>query len=365
MNVSRRSLIVAAGALAATRPLAALAGAHSGAAKPMLRLIANENPYGPSPAAREAAAAAVADGWKYAMRETGVLKKLIAEHEGVDTKNVIVTAGSMEALRVAAMAWGQHGGSVLAASLTFSFLQDYARTLGCRVDEVPLDGSMTHDLDAMASAVRDDTRLVYICNPNNPTGTLLDGAAVSAFIDEVSPHAPVLVDEAYLDLGDADFVAKHTAVKSVLAGQLVIVAKTFSKLHGMAGMRVGYAIASPQIIERFERLRVTSLNRPGVVAAAASLKDTEFLEFSRARVRECRAITTAVLDEIGRPYIPSDGNFVYFDTGAPARDFMGGMRREGVLTGMNYAPFPTWARVSMGKVEEMHAFADAARKYFA
>ncbi|MGI9341380.1 MAG: pyridoxal phosphate-dependent aminotransferase [Gammaproteobacteria bacterium] len=366
MKISRRSLIAAAGGLLGSSPLSALAGAHSSGsnAAPMLRLIANENPYGPSPMARAAATKAVEEGWKYALRETGMLKKLIAEREDVATKNVMVSAGSSESLRVAAMLFGRGGGRVVAATPTFSFMQTYARTIGCTVDEIPLDETMTHDLDAMASAMRDDTRLVYVCNPNNPTGTLLDGASVAEFIDDISPRAPVLVDEAYLDLGGAEFVAANSAVAKVREGKPVIVTRTFSKLHGMAGMRVGYAIAPPEIIEQLEQLRVTMLNRPGVAAAAASLQDTEFLTFSRARVRECVDITTAVLEELGRPYVPSYGNFVYFDTGGSARDFMGGMRRAGVMTGMNYAPFPSWARVSMGKVEDMRAFADAARRYF-
>ena len=364
MQISRRSVLTAAGGLLGAAPFIAIAGQHTRSDAPMLRLIANENPYGPSPAAREAANRAVVDGWKYALRETGELKKLIAEHEGVATKNVMISAGSMEALRVAAIAFGRNGGTIVAATPTFSFLQNYAKGLGCDVVDVPLDNSMTHDLGAMADAVGDATRLVYVCNPNNPTGTLLDGSAVSAFIDDVSPRAPVLVDEAYLDLGAAEFVAKHTAVASVQEDKPVIVTRTFSKLHGMAGMRVGYAIAPADIISRLEKLRITSMSRPGVAAAAASLQDDEFLTFSRARVRECLDITTGVLEELGRPYVPSYGNFVYFDTGGSAREFMGGMRRAGVLTGMNYSPYPSWARVSMGRVEEMRAFADAARAYF-
>jgi histidinol-phosphate aminotransferase len=362
LKLSRRSLMAVAGGLAA----AGLAGTRVAAqARPptgMLRLIANENPYGPSPAARAAADQAVAEGWKYAMRETRALKKLIAQHEGVATKNVMVTAGSAEALRVAALAFGQNGGRVIAATPTFAFVPAYARALGCEIDEIPLDASMVHDLNAMAKAVRDDTRLIYVCNPNNPTGTLVAGDKLAAFIDAVTPRAPVLVDEAYLDLWDD--IAAHTAVSSVRAGKPVIVTRTFSKLHGMAGMRVGYAIAPPKMIERLERLRVSMINRPGVLAATASLQDEEFLTFSRARIRECLQITGDVLAELGRPFVPSRGNFIYFDTGGSPREFMTAMGKARILTGISYAPYPTWARVSMGRVEDMRVFADAARRYF-
>ncbi len=364
MNLSRRSLILGTGGLLSVSA-APLLFAQSGRPQrgEMLRLIANENPYGPSPAAQAAANKAIAEGWKYAMRETGELKKLIAELEGVSTQNVIVTAGSSEALRISALAYGQQGGRVVAATPTFSFLPGYARSIGCEVDEVPLDADMKHDLDAMAAAVNKDTRLIYVCQPNNPTGTLLDGKDLRAFLDAVSSRAPVVVDEAYLDLWDD--MAEHTALTAVREEKPVIVTRTFSKLHGMAGLRVGYALARPDIIKRLDALRVTEMNLAGVMAATASLQDTEFLEFSRARIRECLKITTDVLDEVRRPYAPSRGNFVYFDTGGSPRDFMGGMRKAGILTGMSYSPYPTWARVSMGRVEDMHVLADAVRSYFA
>ena len=132
----------------------------------------------------------------------------------------------------------------------------------------------------------------------------------------------------------------------------------------MAGLRVGYAIAPPELIGRLEKLRVTAMSYPGVLAAAASIQDKEFLDFSRARIHECLELTAGVFEEIGRPYTPSRGNFIYFDTGGSPREFMGAMRKAGILTGMSYALYPTWARVSMGKVEDMRVFARAARDYF-
>jgi len=365
-GVSRRSFLgVAAGLLGAAAIDAPLAQSTSRRPAPgMLRLIANENPYGPAPDARLAAEKAVAEGWKYAVREVGALKKLVAAHEDVPKSHVMITAGSSEALRVAALAFGRDGGRVIAAAPTFPFLPNYAAALGCDIDEIPLNESMAHDLEAMAAALRADTRLVYVCNPNNPTGSLVAGPQLAEFIDAVAGQAPVVVDEAYLDLGGAAFVAKHSAVASVREGKPVIVTRTFSKLHGMAGLRVGYAIAPPEIIKQLEQLRVTQMSLPGVMAAAASIQDEDFIEFSRARIREGLEITTDVLEELGRPYVPTYGNFVYFDVGRPAREFMGAMSRAGILTGLSYAPYRHWARVSMGRVEEMRVFADAARDYF-
>ncbi len=367
MSVSRRSVLIAAGGAlsAGLTPLvlAQSAGGGPNSGSHMLRLIANENPYGPSPAARAAANKAVDEGWKYAVRETGELKKLIAAHEGVATGNIMVSAGSSEALRVAALLYGRHGGRMVAATPTFSFLPGYARTLGCEINEVPLDVAMKHDLDAMAAAVDVGTRLVYVCQPNNPTGTLLDGKELHAFIDDVSVRSPVVVDEAYLDLWDD--LPLHSAVSKVREGKQVIVTRTFSKLHGMAGLRVGYAIAPKEVIKQLEQLRVTQMSYTGVLAATASLQDKEFLDFSRARIRECLAITNGVLDELGLPHTETRGNFVYFDTGGSPREFMGAMRKAGILTGLSYKPYATWARVSMGRVEEMEILADAMRGYFA
>lgn len=358
-RVSRRDLLTAALAGAVPRPVWAADGARPAA---MRRLIANENPYGPGPAALAAATEAVGKGWRYAVREVGALKAAIAELEGVERSQVMVCAGSTEALRIGALALAGQGGRVVAARPTFAFLPDYSRKLGCEVAEVDLDAGMAHDLQAMAAAVNASTRLVYVCNPNNPTGTRLDAESLTAFIEAVSPRAPVLVDEAYMDL-DADW-SERTAVKDMLAGYPVIVTRTFSKLHGMAGFRVGYAVGPTELIKRLEALRVSMLSYPGTLAATASLGDAEFLAFSRARIREGREIAVATLGELGLTVVPSFGNFVFFNTGGSARAFAGGMRERGILTGMPSAAYPGWSRVSVGKVEDMQAFAAAARDYF-
>lgn len=358
--ISRRALLAGAVAgLAVQRSWAADAVARPPALR---RLIANENPYGPGPAAQAAAARAVRQGWRYTVREVGPLKAAIAELEGVQRSQVMVCAGSTEALRIGALALAGRGGRVVAARPTFPFLPDYARALGCEVSEVPLDAGMAHDLEAMAAAVNKSTRLVYVCNPNNPTGTRLDPEQLSAFMAAVSPRVPVFIDEAYMDLDPG--WPELTAVRDVRAGRQVIVTRTFSKLHGMAGLRVGYAIGPAALISKLEALRVSMMSYPGTLAATASLQDAEFLTLSQSRIAEGRGIVVAVLDELGRPYIPSHGNFVFFDTGGSPRAFAAGMRERGILTGRPAADYPTWSRVSVGRVEDMQAFAAAARDYF-
>lgn len=358
MSMSRRRLFATAGLLALPLGTARAAAPARGP----LRLIANENPHGPSPAARAAAGEGVARGWQYALREIQPLKRALARHHDLPPAAIMVSAGSAEALRVAVLAFARDGGDVVAARPTFAFLPEYARELGCRLVEVPLDASLCHDLDAMAAAIGERTRLVYICNPNNPSSTRLSGERLRAFVAAQSARVPVVVDEAYLDIDDP--AGEHSAIPRVRAGDRVVVTRTFSKLHGMAGLRIGYAIAPPPIIRRLESLRISQLNLPGVLAAQASLADRKFLDWSRRQLQIARRQTTAVLDELGLEHSEAHGNFVFFDTGAPARRFMRAMRERGILTGMPTPAMPTWARVSIGTVEQMQRFAAAARDYF-
>ncbi|MDH3510291.1 MAG: aminotransferase class I/II-fold pyridoxal phosphate-dependent enzyme [Gammaproteobacteria bacterium] len=367
ITLSRRNLLAQSGLLlgAATLSLRAQptgAQKRSRTASGIIRLIANENPYGPGPSAREALRAAIDQSWKYTFRQEGQLRELIAEREGVKPRNIMITAGSAEILRIAGLLYGRPGGEIVAAKPTFDVLPSYARALGCTLQEVALDAEMRHDLDAMKQRIAPSTRLIYICNPNNPTGTLVNGHKLREFVASISAQTPVLVDEAYLDLSDQ--WTEHTAVPRVIAADNVIVTRTFSKLHGMAGLRIGYAIAPPKIIKQLERFRMSILNLPGLRAATASYQDLDFQAFSREKIRAGMKITTDLLDELKLAYTRSWGNFILFDTGGSVREFSAAMRESGIMIGRSYAPYKSWVRVSMGTVEDMQAFAAAARKYF-
>lgn len=371
-QLSRRSLVLgstaAATALIATRsafsreaPAAAVAAAAPPAAP--ARLIANENPYGPATSARRAVTDALATAWQYPMGNEQPLKQLIAAREGLTPAHVMLADGSGEILRIAGLVYGLGGREVVAARPTFGFLQEYARQLGAAVTEVPLDEDLRHDLKGLAAAITAKTGLLYICNPNNPTGTLIPGAELRPFLQAAARRTTILVDEAYLDLWE-DWPA-HTATDRVRAGDPVIVTRTFSKLHGMAGLRVGYALAPPETIQRLEKHRMTLLGCAGVAAATASYQDLEFQDFSRARLQEGLAITTGALRDLKLRHVEQGrGNFVFFDTGGPLADFSAAMRRAGFLVGRPFPPYDTWCRVSMGTVEQMRGFAEALRGYF-
>lgn len=326
-----------------------------------VRLVANENPYGPSESAQRVMAESLKDGWMYATSEGRVLRKLIAEREGVGEDHVLITAGSGELLKMAGLSFGMSG-EIVAAKPTFSMLIAYAKETGATVHEVALDQSMRHDLAAMEARVTNNTSLVYVCNPNNPTGTVLNAAQLRSFIADVEPKATVFVDEAYVDLlDDSD---QNAMVDQVRAGKNVILARTFSKIHGMAGLRVGYAIARPDLIKRLRPLQMSFLNVMGIRAAIASYKDEGFQAFSKNKIKECLSVTESALDGIGLPYTPSVTNFVLFDTGGSVRDFAMAMRKKDILVGRSYTPYETWCRVSMGTVEQMAQFSDALHDYY-
>jgi histidinol-phosphate aminotransferase len=370
MNLTRRSLLGASPLIAASAAFGSLprlalaqpAAATAPAAAASLRLAGNENPYGPSERTRQAIRDTLPDAWKYAIVEEMQLRKLIAEREGLTPQHVMIGDGSTEILRIAALANGLDHGEVITAATTFSQVADYSRELKVPVQEVPLDAELRYDLAAIRGKFSPATRLVYICNPNNPTASRLTGAQLRDFVAKAPKEILVVVDEAYLDLSDD--VAEYTVLPRVLAGDNVIVTRTFSKLHGMAGLRIGYGLARPDIIARLEKLRITMLNIVSLKAAIASYQDTEFQAFSRARIQEGRTITVAMLDELGLRHTDSHANFVFFDTKRPFAEFSQAMRQQNIHIGRPFAPYTTWARVSMGTVEQMRTFAAAARAHF-
>ncbi len=365
LAIDRRTLFQSTGAVAGLTA-AGLAIGTSTQAKAStysgpVRLVANENPYGPSARAQDAMIKARADGWMYATSGSRELRTLIAAKEGVDTDNVLITAGSGELLKMAGLSFGMEG-EIVAARPTFSMLVGYVRNTGGTVHEVDLDENMVHDLVAMASRISDRTSLVYVCNPNNPTGTLVDADTLRSFINTVEPRATVFVDEAYVDLLDDP---RHNAmIDQVKAGKNVILARTFSKIHGMAGLRVGYAIARADLIKRLRPLQMSFLNVMGLQAAIASYQDDEFQTYSKTKIQECVALTQDAFERNGLPFTPSKANFVLFDTGGSVREFAAAMRKKNMMVGRSYAPYETWCRVSMGTVEQMAVFAEALTDYY-
>lgn len=331
-----------------------------------VNLAGNENPFGPSPDVVRAIFRAAPLSCRYPFREEYSLKEQLAQKEEVPVDHIVLGNGCDEILALAAAAFLRPGATVVAADPTYFQLTDYAEKLGATVRRVPhRAATMQHDLPAMAAAVDAHTRLVYVCNPDNPSGTSVSASEVTAFCREVAPRAPVVIDEVYLELND-DF-ASRTQVPLVRAGLPVIVTRSFSKMHGLAGHRIGYAITTPALAEALANYQMSSVNFLGVAAARAALLDPAFAEWSRRKICEGRARFCALLSELQLPFIPSEGNFVFHATGIPMRAYQERMKALGFLVGWPHAPapaYPEWCRISIGTDEEMARFAEAMRAEF-
>jgi histidinol-phosphate aminotransferase len=362
MTVSRRDLL-SASALLLAGPGAALRisakEAAAGAEQPLV-LCWNENPYGPSPAARLAVSHAIADGCRYPSdAEMEELTAAIAAREGVGADCIVTGTGSGELLRALGLLCARDAGEIIAAEPTYAELPDYARLRGATLKFVPLDAMLRHDLAAMSVAVSERTRAVYICNPNNPTGTALSAAAVRAFVTALPERVITIVDEAYMDFAVGGEVA--SVADLVQNNRRVVVLRTFSKIHGMAGLRFGYGITRPDLAAALAAACMTTPNIFAVRAARASLADKAFLADTRRRILASRTRITTELARLSLKYAEPQGNFVFFDTAMPLARFTSLMRARNILVGRLFPPFDSWCRITIGTEPEVGAFLDALR----
>lgn len=354
-KLSRRSLLRgAAVAVAGLSAWTAAAGTRLRLrpAEGLIRLRANENPYGPSDEALAAASRASAQGAYYPGPIEEDLLGLIAARHGLAMENVLLASGSNEALCAAAVAFGKSG-TLVVPGLTYTPHLRYATGLGVRTVDVPLREDMGIDLPAMERAAR-DAAMVYVCNPNNPTGMTVPGDVLRRFCRAVGPQAVVLVDEAYNELTDDPEAT--SMVDLVRAGENVIVTRTFSKIHGMAGMRIGYVMAPSRLAAVVRNQVMSWPNVVGIAAAIASYQDQAFVEFSRRKIIEGRGIVEDTFRRHGIEPLPSQANFVYADIGRDADRFAARMREAGVDIRDAYPPYSTWSRVSTGKLEDLEVF---------
>ncbi|MGB8327323.1 MAG: histidinol-phosphate transaminase [Steroidobacteraceae bacterium] len=357
-RLTRRDALVGAAALLAPVPANVLAATPSVAADTpeLIRLDGNENPYGPSPAARRAILASVGEAPRYADATITTLTNQLAAHEGVAASQIVIGTGSGELLKMAGLlALTTASGSELVASRpTYEELPVFAGKLGLKVLWVAPDADHRHDLGAMRAAITERTRLVYVCNPNNPTGTAVTREALEAFIRSVPADCSVVVDEAYMDFVAQPGVA--TVAGLVQDAPNLIVLRTFSKIHGLAGLRIGYAIVPAALAPRFAALSLTWPNSTGLAAAIASFNDHAFLKTTRVAIVGDRARVHARLDRLGLKRTNAQGNFVFFDTGGPLKRFQERMLAAGIKVGRHFDGYDTWARVTIGVHREVDRF---------
>jgi len=326
------------------------------------KLNANENPYGPSPMTQKAISESVNMGNRYGHYEAFKLIEMIAEKEGVTKEHIMLGPGSTDLLEKVALTSCYQGGNVVSGGFSYMSLINTAKAVGADWKSAPLTTDYAHDLNAMKGLVDSDTKLLYVCNPNNPTGSLTPAADLKAFCSEVSGKVPIFVDEAYLEfLPDFD---ANTMVPLIKEGKDVIVSRTFSKIHGMAGLRIGYIVAKPERIEQLsETVRGTmGLCVTSIIGAMASMKDKSFHDMTRSKTQEAREFTYETLDRMGIKYIPSHTSFIIFPIEMTGEQMIEKMYDQKVGIRVYNINNTHWHRVSMGKMDEMKLWADALTK---
>lgn len=327
------------------------------------RLFANENPFGPSEKAKKAIVDAMTLSYQYPFQYEDELIKKIAAKQGLKDEMIQLGAGSTSLLYAAAAYYSKAGGgNIVSGDPSYTNLMEVAEELGSKWIKVPLTKEYKLDLDAMEKAVTDSTRLVYICNPNNPTATSVDSNKLKEFCERVSKKTMVFIDEAYIDYLPG--TEAHSMVNLVKSGTNIIVARTFSKLHGFAGLRVGYMVAQPELIKAMELYCIgrSGLSATSIKAAIASYDDTEFLAGALQKTLTSKDFLYKTLKDEGYEYVPSDANFVLFPIKMEGNRFLGEMFKRGV--GVRHWKFndKDWCRVSIGTMDEMKAFADAFKE---
>ena len=370
--LSRRKLLFGGAALVGAAALDRMTGASSrlistASAEQLMptapiRMSSNENPYGPSQKAIEAMQAAFSQSNLYGGINNEILD-VLAKIEGVPAESITISAGSGELLHAGGVLASLDQGSIVAPYPTFASLVRAAEQMGSEIINVPVDDNMHIDLNAMYTAIRPDTKMVYLCNPNNPLPTVIEKQALEDFVRTVAKDRLVFIDEAYYEYVDnPEFSSMMHLVAEGLDN--VIIARTASKIHGFAGLRIGFGFAHPDLIGRINKVKTGSISILSQHAALVAYQDMEFQNFSRAKNKEGLALVEGMCDELGLRYVKSNANFAFFETGIDADTFRATMREHNILVGRTFQPYTTWARVSIAKPEEMAYFVETYKKLY-
>lgn len=324
-----------------------------------IRLGSNENPYGPSEAMRKAMTAAFDNGCRYPWGYNGSLVKMISEKEGVPEDHIVLVAGSTEGLKVAGITFGK-GGEIITCAPTFLSMMEYAELWGTEINWVPLTKDLDFDLDEIEKRVSFETGLVFLCNPNNPTGKLLPADRVLDFCETVSKRAVVFSDEAYYDyITTPNYPSMVELVKK---GHDVVVSRTLSKVYGLAGIRIGYLIAKPELAQKLRDRVVANTNIMAIEAGKAALADKDFYRFALQKNAEAKALIIETLDELKLPHLESHANFVFFQAGRDIAQLGKTMAEKGFIIGRPFPPLNDWCRISTGTIEEITLYNQAIKE---
>ena len=330
----------------------------------VIKLASNENPLGPSPLALHALAATAAGVSLYPEGSAPALRHAVSQATGMPEDTLVFGNGSDEVLHLLALTFLQPGDETVQGDPSFAMYEIYATQCDAVPVLVPLK-NYTHDLDAMADAVTDKTRMVIVANPNNPTGTFVRRDAVERFLDRIPRNVLVVFDEAYDEyVSDPD---KPDLRPLVLEGRNVVILHTFSKAYGLAGLRVGYGITRPEIAAHLNRVRSPfNVNLPAQAAAAAALSDTDHVARTVALNAEGRNYFYAEFEKMGLDYVPSEGNFVLVDVGRDCRDVFHALQHKGVIVRATHGMgLPQHIRVTTGTMPQNERFIAALKEVLA
>jgi histidinol-phosphate aminotransferase len=349
-------------ALAGLAPEARQAPAPGASGPPPILLDSNENPYGACTASLDAIRAAFGEACRYPNNFVD-LTDALAKFHGVQPENILLGSGSSEILRMAVLAFTTAGRPLVQGLPTFESPTRDAELAGAPVVSVPVGADLTLDLAGMAEKAG-GAGLVFLCNPNNPTGTVHGADAVSGFIRRVlksSPTTCILVDEAYHDY--VEDLAYRTALPLALENPQVVLARTFSKVYGLAGLRVGYAVGRADTLKAMGRFRIPSnVNVLAAAAAIAALPQTAHVARQVALNREARDFTRRAFEAAGYRVIPPCANFLMVDIRRDAKAFQDACQERGVLVGRPFPPLTNYARVSIGTLDEMRRAMDVIKR---
>ena len=326
----------------------------------IIRLSSNENPYGPSPAALKAMTEGFGLAWRYPDEYGDMLVEELARLNNVIMDQVLLGDGSGEILKLSAAAFTNKDKKIIVANPTFEAIARHASVANAEIVKIDLTPDYSHDLKKMLVAA-DGAGLIYICNPNNPTASITLKNELSDFLAKLSPATSVLVDEAYHHYVESkDYESVIPLVKQY---PNLIVARTFSKVYGMAGLRCGYCVTQRANIERMRTHQIfDSVNIMALVAALASLKDTDHVVRGRKLNSEVKKSVCGELDTLGYRYIPSHANFMMIDLRREVRSILGALRSRGVEVGRLFPALPNFMRVTIGTDVQMKAFLAAFRE---
>ena len=314
----------------------------------IVKLASNENPLGPSPKAVDAMKAALHEAHIYPDGGGYRLRTAIAESLALETSNVVIGSGSNEIIELLCHTFLNPHTELIAAEHAFVVYKLMATLFGAKYVEVP-DPGFVHDLDAMASAITADTRLVFIANPNNPTGTMVDQDTIDRFMDRLPEHVIAVFDEAYIEFPDD---APDT-LRYVREGRNVCVLRTFSKIHGLAGMRVGYGLAPSHLANLLQKARQPfNVNAIAQVGAVAALGDADHIAASRLVNSEGMAFFENAFRSRALEFVPSHANFLLVRTGEGSRVFQNMLKQGVIVRAMDSYKLPDWIRISIGTMDQ-------------